>query len=228
MRASTFSEYLIRGSYVELYNEDIRDLLAPTGGGAAAAAANLGGMGAVKHGVQGQTEVAGLVGEAVACQEDVLELLRRAQAARSVATTKMNARSSRSHAVFMLRVDAAHAASGQTRVGNLVLVDLAGSERLDQSGAQGEQLKEALAINKSLSSLGNVIMALGKKQKHVPFRDSTLTYLLQNCLGGESKCLMMVNVSPCTEHTPETLCSLRFAQKVNATEVGVAKKHGSA
>lgn len=128
----------------------------------------------------------------------------------------------------MLRASAVHESSGATRKGHLVLIDLAGSERLDQSGVVGEQLKEATAINKSLSALGNVIVALSKKQKHVPFRDSALTYLLQNCLGGDSKCLMLVNVSPAATHTAETLCSLRFAQKVNACEVGVAKKHGTA
>jgi len=127
----------------------------------------------------------------------------------------------------MLKVSARHTNSGQTRAGRLVLIDLAGSERLDQSGAQGVQLKEAQAINKSLSALGNVIVALGNKQSHVPFRDSKLTYLLQNCLGGDSKCLMLVNVSPAVAHVNETLCSLRFAQKVNSCEVGSAKKHSS-
>jgi kinesin family protein C1 len=159
---------------------------------------------------------------------DVLDLLRTAQAHRTVAATKMNAQSSRSHSVFLLKASARHALNGQTRNGHLVLVDLAGSERIEQSGVQGEQLKEAVAINKSLSSLGNVIVALSKKQAHVPFRDSTLTHLLQHCLGGDSKCLMLVNVSPAPVNSSETLCSLRFAQKVNSCEVGVAKKHGTA
>jgi hypothetical protein len=99
---------------------------------------------------------------------------------------------------------------------------------MDASGVVGEQLKEALAINTSLSSLGNVVRALAQKQAHVPFRDSTLTYLLQTCLGGNAKCLMLVNVSPAAANTSETLCSLRFAQKVNSTVTGVAKKHGTA
>ena len=141
---------------------------------------------------------------------------------------RCNAASSRSHSVFQLTVNATNAKLGQTRRGNLVLIDLAGSERIDQSGVTGEQLKEAQAINKSLSALGNVIVALSNKQKHIPFRDSKLTYLLQNCLSGDSKCLMLVNVSPASQYQGETLCSLRFAQKVNACEVGVAKRNASA
>ena len=86
---------------------------------------------------------------------------------------------------------------------------------------------QAQAINKSLSSLSNVITALGNKQRHVPFRDSKLTFLLQECLGGDSKCLMLVNVSPAAVHHGETLCSLRFAQKVNSCEVSNPKGKAS-
>jgi kinesin family protein C1 len=229
----------MEASQLEIYNEAIRDLLATAGGTApessssfaAAGSGGGGGIGngmtSVKHGANGDTSVNGLSTHSVSGVDDVLALLRTAQQNRSVACTKMNAASSRSHAVFLLKVKATHVQSGATRGGHLVLVDLAGSEKIAQSGAKGEQLKEANAINKSLSSLGNVIVALAKKQKHVPFRDSTLTYLLQNCLSGDSKTLMLVNVSPSTEHTSETLCSLRFAQKVNNCEVGVAKKHGA-
>ena len=211
----------MQASHLEMYNEKTCDLLATEG------AAKLGGMGCAKHGAGGVTTVANLTCSSVTSEADVHALLTTASGNRSVKATKMNTSSSRSHSVFLLKVGASHAAPGQSRSGHLVLVDLAGSERIDKSGVTGPELKEALAINQSLSSLGNVIMALGKKQAHVPFRDSTLTYLLQNCLGGDSKTLMVVNVSPTCDSATETLNSLRFAAKVNATEVGVAKKHGA-
>ena len=214
-------QFDMQASQLEIYNENIRDLLVSPGNAPSEEFK-------IKHGARdGSTTVTNLTSHVVSKQQDVLNLLKLAQSNRSVAATKCNAQSSRSHSVFLLTVSAVHPESGQTRRGRLVLVDLAGSERLDQSGAQGVQLKEAQAINKSLSALGNVIVALGNKQNHVPFRDSKLTYLLQNCLGGDSKCLMLVNVSPAVPHVNETLCSLRFAQKVNACEVGPAKKHSS-
>ena len=88
-------------------------------------------------------------------------------------------------------------------------MDLAGSEKVKESGSEGKQLIEAQNINKSLSNLGNVIMALAQKNPHVPYRNSKLTYLLQNCIGGNSKTLMFVNISPREAHVSETLSSLR-------------------
>ena len=112
------------------------------------------------------------------------------------------------------------------RHGALHLVDLAGSERLSRSGAQGESLKETQAINKSLSALGDVIAALGAKAGHVPYRNSKLTWLLAPALGGDAKTLMLVNVAPGREAANETLCSLRFAAKVNAVELATVKRCG--
>ena len=127
----------------------------------------------------------------------------------------MNDHSSRSHMVFTLNLTGVDA-SGAPRRGVLNLVDLAGSERLSRTGATGDRLKEAQSINKSLSALGDVIAARAEKAAHVPYRNSKLTYLLQNALGGDAKTLMFANVSPVAESAQETLCSLRFAAKVNA------------
>ena len=107
------------------------------------------------------------------------------------------------------------------------LIDLAGSERLKQSQAQGVQLKEAQAINKSLSCLGDVIFALANKAKHVPYRNSKLTHVLRDSLGGNSKTLMFVNVAPTRKMLNESLCALRFGQKVNACEIGTATRNSS-
>jgi kinesin family protein C1 len=148
----------------------------------------------------------------------------KASAARCVARTDSNARSSRSHCVFTLHLHGHNAQTGQTSQGILNLIDLAGSERLAKSGATGERLKETQSINKSLSSLGDVVMALANKEPHIPFRNSKLTYLLQPCLGGDSKTLMFVNVAPCKESAHESLCSLRFAAKVNSCASGKPKR----
>ena len=154
----------------------------------------------------------------------VSSLLQRAAKARSVGRTQMNEQSSRSHMVFTLRLDGSNAKTGQSVGGVLNLIDLAGSERLSRSGATGDRLKETQSINKSLSALGDVILSLHNRDSHVPYRNSKLTYLLQPCLGGESKTLMFVNVAPSVDSANETLCSLRFAAKVNACEVGTARK----
>lgn len=105
------------------------------------------------------------------------------------------------------------------------MVDLAGSERLDRSGATGSTMKETLAINKSLSSLTDVFVAIANKQAHIPFRNSKLTHLLQPSLSGDGKALMMVNLSPTEQSYFESLCSLRFASQVNQCELGKPKRY---
>ena len=147
--------------------------------------------------------------------------------ARSVAKTNMNSQSSRSHSVFMLHLCGCNEESGTMVQGALNLCDLAGSERLDRSGAgsNAQRLKETQAINKSLSCLGDVFNALSNGSSHIPFRNSKLTYLLQDCLSGDGKALMFVNLSPTLESSNESLCSLRFAQRVNQVELGKAVKN---
>jgi len=168
----------------------------------------------------------------------VYSLLRRARRERHVAATAANERSSRSHAVVQLALAGRCTVPGQQREvsGLLSFVDLAGSERLERSGAVGDRLKEAQHINRSLCALGDVIEAICRKGAlkgpaaaavHVPYRNSRLTMLLRDSLGGDSKTLMFVNVSPLQEHLGETLSSLRFASKVHACSVGVAKRHVS-
>lgn len=130
----------------------------------------------------------------------------------------MNDVSSRSHAVFALRITGKNEASGTQLKGSLNLVDLAGSERLARSLAAGDRARETCAINKSLSALGDVFASLATKSSHVPYRNSKLTWLLAPCLGGAGKTLMFVNVAPDRASAGESLCSLRFAAKVNGVE----------
>lgn len=170
--------------------------------------------------------MAGASRVAIADEAGVAALLQRAAANRAVESTAMNSASSRSHSVFMLYITGRHAARGEVLQGGLSLVDLAGSERLARSGAEGARARETCAINKSLSALGDVFQALAAKSGHVPYRNSKLTHLLQPCLGGSGKTLMFVNINPEPESAGETLCSLRFAAKVNAVET--AAKGGAA
>jgi len=144
---------------------------------------------------------------------------------RAVGRTDMNEHSSRSHSILTVSVQGHNFTAGITYFGKLNLVDLAGSERVSKSHATGDRLKEAQAINKSLSALGNVLQRLQQKGGHVPFRDSKLTYILSDSLGGNSKCMMFINISPCSTDVDETFCSLEFGAKVSRVELGQAQQN---
>lgn len=213
--------FTMGASMMEIYNEEYKDLLARTKRGAEPNAKKL----VVSHDAHGNTSVSDLTVLDAAAPERVDALLAEAMEKRAVGCTALNEQSSRSHMVFSLRIDG-HNSSTDVRVaGVLHLVDLAGSERVKESGATGQRLKEAQSINKSLSALGDVIMALANKNDHIPYRNSKLTWLLQPSLGGDAKTLMFVNVAPSKDFAPESLCSLRFAAKVNACEIGVARRN---
>ncbi|XP_064329948.1 kinesin-like protein KIFC1 [Phalacrocorax carbo] len=208
-------EYDFSASFLEIYNEALRDLLASP--------SRRGDLEIRRvSSASDELHVPNLRRVPVASEEEVLELLRTAAANRSVARTALNDRSSRSHCVFQLHIQGRNPARDLRCASVLSLVDLAGSERLDKSLSRGERLRETQAINASLSALGLVIAALSNKEPHVPYRNSKLTYLLQNSLGGSAKMLMFVNISPLEENFTETLNSLRFASKVNECMVGTA------
>lgn len=152
---------------------------------------------------------------------DCYDIVKKAAVRRSRGSTECNAISSRSHAVFILKV--CIEGEKEKREGSLCLIDLAGSERLEKSKAENERLKETQFINKSLSALGNVISALKRKDKHVPFRDSKLTHLMQDFLTSKSRTSMIVNIDP--ENLDETTCSLRFATKVSECDLGTANRN---
>ncbi|XAR67490.1 Minus-end-directed kinesin ATPase [Bertholletia excelsa] len=216
-------KYEMQVSMLEIYNETVRDLLS-TNRSCADVNGSAGKQFAIKHDANGNTHVSDLTILDVCSTREVSFLLNQAAQSRAVGKTQMNEQSSRSHFVFTLRISGVNEGTDQQVQGILNLIDLAGSERLSKSGSTGDRLKETQAINKSLSSLSDVIFALAKKEEFVPFRNSKLTYLLQPCLGGDSKTLMFVNISPDPSSAGESLCSLRFAARVNACEIGIPRR----
>jgi len=230
-------QFTVSASFLEIYNEELRDLLASMSSSndrttTRQSAKNENKL-AIKRDTKGISYVEGLSKIKIEIENteegmnQLKSLMAVAARARSVAKTDMNAQSSRSHSVFMLHLRGYNADTDSVVEGALNLCDLAGSERLDRSGAASDlkTLKETQAINKSLSSLGDVFTSLANKSKHIPYRNSKLTYLLQDCLSGDGKALMFVNLSPTELSTSESLCSLRFAQRVNQIELGKPIKH---
>jgi len=196
--------YSMEISFIEIYNENIRDLLrtlSRTSDGSIVNSSNFGSANQasfdVKHEIKKDANGNYCVTDVnkLAVDPDDLEaiakILEVAATQRSVSSTLMNDTSSRSHAVFTLHLRAVNTIQQIELNGSLNLVDLAGSERLDRSGVTGQELKEAVAINKSLSSLADVFSAIANKSSHIPFRNSKLTYLLQPALSGDGKTLMV-------------------------------------
>ncbi|DBA69401.1 TPA: Kinesin heavy chain [Trebouxia sp. C0005] len=202
---------IVRVSFVEVYNEVLYDLLS-------AAPGSVDSLQIVEEG--GSTVVKGLTQIQVASEEEALALLFEGEANRSTASHALNAASSRSHTVFTIHCQVRMLGEGEERAttSKLNLVDLAGSERTKKTGVTGQALKEANAINKSLTFLEQTVNALSRKESHVPFRQSKLTSLLRDALGGNCKTVLIANVWPEAAHTEETISTLRFASRVRLIE----------
>ncbi|RHZ30012.1 hypothetical protein DYB37_000485 [Aphanomyces astaci] len=214
------TECLLRVEYLEIYNEELRDLLHPeTSSKVQTTRCNGHCNLSIREDADGHIVVTGAKSQAVQSPDDVMRLLSMGSAARVTGSTQMNEQSSRSHAIFTLVLQQKARDSGELTHAKFHLVDLAGSERAKRTGAVGGRFKvaESVNINQGLLALGNVISALGddakKKNSHVPYRDSKLTRLLQDSLGGNSKTLMIACVSPVAANFDETLNTLKYANR---------------
>merc|ERR1711920_861574 len=150
--------------------------------------------------------------------------MERGNEQRHVAETSMNKESSRSHLLLMIKIVSVNKETRDQLRGKILMCDLAGSERLKKSEVTGDAQKEAIEINKSLTALGDVIEALTKKQKQVPYRNHKLTQLMQDSLGGSAKTLMFVNCSPANSNADETLMALKYAQRAKKITNTATKK----
>ncbi|EIE19392.1 kinesin-domain-containing protein [Coccomyxa subellipsoidea C-169] len=208
-------KFTVRASYLELYKEVITDLLGPADGASLQ----------LREDVCNGVYVEGLTEREILNAGDAMAVVEEGTARRRTNETRMNQESSRSHAVLTVYIESWSRADSDVeciRSSRLNLIDLAGSERNTSSGATGERLKEACSINQSLTTLGRVISELvdaqqsaqaGGGPRHIPYRDSRLTFLLQDSLGGNSKTLIIACVSPAEAHAAETASTLEFAQR---------------
>ncbi|XP_064404188.1 kinesin-like protein KIF3A isoform X2 [Halichondria panicea] len=201
------TQFLVRVSYLELYNEEVRDLLSK----------NVANKLEVRERPDIGVYVKDLSSFVVKNADEMDRLMSIGNKNRVFAVTDMNDHSSRSHVIFSITVECSEVGPDKqqhVRMGKLHLVDLAGSERQSKTGAEGDRFKEAVKINLSLSTLGNVISALvSGRTSHVPYRNSKLTRLLQDSLGGNSKTVMIANVGPADYNCDETLNTLRYASR---------------
>ncbi|KAL1428657.1 hypothetical protein MTO96_003007 [Rhipicephalus appendiculatus] len=197
--------FLVRVSFLEIYKEDVFDLFSKNSDRESLN---------IREDQTGAIKITNLTELNVTTTEETIRLLEVGSASRSTASTNMNMRSSRSHAIFTLIVEQQDKSNGgAVMVAKFHLVDLAGSERAGKTKAVGERLKEGITINQGLLSLGNVISALCDGNSHVPYRNSKLTRLLQDSLGGNSHTVMIACVSPADSNLEETLNTLRYADR---------------
>lgn len=214
---------------LEIYNDECYDLLGSSGSSLAEKkkeAQKAGGKASleIRRSKEGRIEVPNLTKEPVSTIEDVFELLGKGNKNRATASTSLNETSSRSHMVLWVEVNSGFEGENGNK-GTLFLVDLAGSERVKKSEVEGDHMKEAGHINKSLSALGNVMEALDRKASHIPYRDSKLTYLLQDSLGGNSRTMMIVAVTPVDMAYDESIHALQFATRVRRINIGAAQRN---
>ncbi|KAG6784349.1 hypothetical protein POTOM_010040 [Populus tomentosa] len=235
--AQESTEFLIRVSFIEIFKEEVFDLLDPNsavfskaeGVNSAKPAVPARVPIQIRETVNGGITLAGVTEAEVRNIEEMASYLSRGSLCRATGSTNMNSQSSRSHAIFTITMEQKKISSCPSAVNNdefgddmlcakLHLVDLAGSERAKRTGADGMRFKEGIHINKGLLALGNVISALGDEKKrkeggHIPYRDSKLTRLLQDSLGGNSKTVMIACVSPADTNAEETLNTLKYANR---------------
>jgi kinesin family protein 5 len=197
------TDFMIKVSMIEIYQEKIRDLFD----------CSRNNLNIREDSIKG-IYVDGASERYVGCPNDVLALLEVGSANRAQAATNMNEHSSRSHSIFILTINQTNKQQGFSKIGKLYLVDLAGSEKISKTGATGHTLEEAKNINKSLTTLGRVINSLTDgKSTHIPYRESKLTRVLQESLGGNSKTCLIITCSPSIYNESESLSTLRFGER---------------
>lgn len=210
-------EISISLSVSEIYNEMIKDLFNPD----SAKTKKLD----VKQNSDGTNSVPGLTERQVNSVEEVLKYMKEAQSNRTVMATDMNDESSRSHSIVQVKTTNVNRKDKTQYLGKINLIDLAGSENVNKSGVQGQGMREAQNINKSLLALGDVVASLQSKSGHVSYRNSKLTMMLKDSLGGDSKTMMIVQCSPAQSNVTETASSLTFASKARNVELGKATRN---
>ncbi|MED6238983.1 hypothetical protein ATANTOWER_000251 [Ataeniobius toweri] len=211
-------DFKVSAYMLELYNDRLQDLFVSQAGEAHSQTQSHGPTKRVeiKRNRKGVVFAQGAETKEASSAQELYALFQQACANRHISATRMNVESSRSHLIVGIMVESRNLTNGSVNTGKLSLVDLAGSERAAKTGAKDHQLKEANSINKSLSALGDVISALSAELPHVPYRNSKLTQVMQDSLGGNAKTLMIVNISPSEYNIDETLTSLIYATRVKA------------